>query len=108
MFSGFIDWPYYSWAKTGGQLPDNAVLKDFNRQLYIPNIQQIHSGDYECTVRVAFGGQASRAVSLLVEGSNKTSIYHRTSKAGLVVCIGARREVGGGNLGQYCCPTPGI
>ena len=70
----------YSWSKVGGQLPDNAVQKDFNRQLYIPNIQQIHSGDYECTVRQTNqGGQKSRSVSVPVEGTYKTGIQQRTT-----------------------------
>ena len=59
----------YSWYKRDGQLPDSAEQLDFNRVLYIRDIQQIHSGDYVCTVRQTNqGGEKSKSVTVSVEG----------------------------------------
>ena len=60
----------YTWEKVGGELPSNAQFSDFNRLLFLPNVQRVNEGEYRCTVRNRYqSGSDSSSVQIRIDGT---------------------------------------
>src|SRR6218665_3830017 len=59
----------YSWNRTDGKpMPSSANFSDYNRVMFIPNIQLSHAGRYQCSVSRQLGQWTKEELFLTVEG----------------------------------------
>src|SRR6218665_540436 len=59
----------YWWNRTDGKpMPSSANFSDYNRVMFIPNIQLSHAGRYQCSVSRQLGQSTYGEMLLTVEG----------------------------------------
>lgn len=69
-FATSVNQMAYSWNRTDGkQMPSNVNFTDYNRVMYIPNIQLLHAGRYRCSVSRQLGQWTYGELMLTVEAT---------------------------------------
>lgn len=69
-FATSVNQMLYSWNRTDGKpMPSSANFSDYNRVMFIPNIQLSHAGRYQCSVSRQLGQWTKEELFLTVEAT---------------------------------------